>query len=202
MIAWSIAAALECKLFDRVIVSTDDEEIAETARAAGAEVPFLRPAELSDDHTGTGPVVAHAITWQNAHGAKAEEVCCIYATAPFIQTGDLRRGLDILHESGADFAFSVTRFAAPIQRALRIRADHRVEMFDPGQFLTRSQDLEEGWHDAAQFYWGHASAWLAGKPIFGPHAAPVVLPRHRVQDIDTPEDWDRAELLLRAQSLN
>lgn len=202
MMSWSIATALESGLFDRVIVSTDDDEIAEVARGAGAEVPFLRPAELSDDHTGTGPVVAHAVAWQSAHGALAEEVCCIYATAPFIEVDDLRRGLDILRESGADFAFSVTRYAAPIQRALRIRADHRVEMFDPGQFLTRSQDLEEAWHDAAQFYWGRARAWLEGKPLFGPHAAPVVLPRHRVQDIDTPEDWDRAELLLRAQRLD
>lgn len=201
IIAWSIAAALESGLFDRVIVSTDDDGIAEVARGTGAEVPFLRPAELSDDHTGTGPVVAHAVAWQSAHGAPAEEVCCIYATAPFIEVDDLRRGLDILRESGADFAFSVTRYAAPIQRALRIRADHRVEMFDPGQFLTRSQDMEEAWHDAAQFYWGRAEAWLAGKPLFGPHAAPVELPRHRVQDIDTPEDWERAELLLRAQRL-
>jgi pseudaminic acid cytidylyltransferase len=201
MIAWSISAALESGLFDRVMTSTDDEEIADIARAAGAEVPFLRPAELSDDHTGTGPVIAHAIAWQNAHGEQAEEVCCIYATAPFIEIGDLCLGLNVLRDSGADFAFSVTSFAAPIQRALRIREDHRVEMFNPDQFLTRSQDLEEAWHDAAQFYWGHAAAWLEGKPLFGPHAAPVTLPRHRVQDIDTLEDWERAERLLEEQRL-
>lgn len=199
MIAWSIAAARTSGLFDRIIVSTDDREIAETARALGAEVPFFRPANLSGDHTGTVPVIAHAVDWQNTQGEPAEEVCCIYATAPFIEVDDLRRGLVILQESGADFAFSVTRYAAPIQRALRVRQDNRVEMFDAHQFNTRSQDLEEAWHDAGQFYWGRAEAWLSGKPLFGTHAAPVVLPRHRVQDIDTPEDWDRAELLLRAR---
>lgn len=201
MVAWSIVAARQSGLFDRVIVSTDDTEIAEVARDHGADVPFMRPANLSDDHTGTGPVIAHAVDWQNAHGEPAEVVCCVYATAPFIESADLRRGLDILHDSGADFAFSVTSYAAPIQRALRVREDGRIEMFDPSQFNRRSQDLEEAWHDAGQFYWGRAEAWLSGKPLFGPHAAPVVLPRYRVQDIDTPEDWERAELLLRARGL-
>lgn len=201
MIAWSIGAALDSGVFDRVIVSTDDAQIAEVARSLGAEVPFMRPPELSDDHAGTVPVIAHAVAWQHAHGTPADEVCCIYATAPFIEPADLRRGLDILRQSGADFAFSVTSFAAPIQRALRLRADERLEMFDPTQFNKRSQDLEEAWHDAGQFYWGRAAAWRAGGALFGPHAVPVKLPRHRVQDIDTPEDWDRAELLFRARTL-
>jgi len=201
MIAWSIAAARESGLFDRVIVSTDDEEIAAVARAEGADVPFLRPADLSDDHTGTIPVIAHAVEWQTAHGAAPEVVCCLYATAPFIDVDDLRHGLEILQDSGADFAFSVTTYAAPIQRALRIRDDNRVEMFDPAQFNTRSQDLEPAWHDAGQFYWGRSEAWLSGKPLFGPHAAPVPLPRDRVQDIDTEEDWRRAELIARARDL-
>lgn len=199
MIAWSIAVARESGLFDRIIVSTDDAKIADVARAEGAEVPFVRPAELSDDHTGTIPVVAHAVAWQANQGAPAEEVCCIYATAPFLEADDLRRGLDTLRTSGADFAFSVTSFAAPIQRALRLGPDGRVEMFDPAEFTTRSQDLEPAWHDAGQFYWGWSAAWLSGQPLFGPHAAAVVLPRHRVQDIDTPDDWHRAELMLRAR---
>ena len=199
MIAWTIRAALESDLFDRIIVSTDDAEIAEVARALGAETPFVRPADLADDHTGTIPVIAHAVEWQNAHGAQADEVCCLYATAPFIDAYDLRRGLDILHETGADYAFSVTSYAAPIQRALRILEGNRVEMFDPSQFNTRSQDLEEAWHDAGQFYWGQAQAWLARKVLFGRHAAPVILPRHRVQDIDTPEDWHRAELMFQVR---
>ncbi len=198
MIAWSIRAALQSGCFDQVLVSTDDTEIADIARAHGAQVPFMRPPELSDHHTGTTPVVAHAIAWANAHLAPVTHTCCIYATAPFVTPDDLRRGLDTLLGTGCDYAFSVTSYAFPIQRAIRITPDNRVQMMQPAHFATRSQDLEEAWHDAGQFYWGQASAWLAGKPVFSSDAAPVPLPRHRVQDIDTPDDWLRAELMLSA----
>jgi pseudaminic acid cytidylyltransferase len=198
MIAWSIEAALQSACFDQVIVSTDDAEIAEVARRHGAAVPFIRPAELADDHTGTIPVIRHAIEWANADGEPVERACCLYATAPFVTADDIRRGLAILTDTGCDYAFSVTSYAFPIQRAIRITAQQRVEMFHPEQFNTRSQDLEEAWHDAGQFYWGQADAWLEGRMIFGPTSAPVRLPRHRVQDIDTPEDWERAEWLFKA----
>lgn len=198
MIAWSIEAARLSGCFDRVIVSTDDAEIAEVARAHGAEVPFMRPLELSDDHTGTIPVIAHAVDWMNRNAGSVGFACCLYATAPFVQAEDLQRGFDVLKCSGADYAFSVTSYAFPIKRAIRITADHRLEMFNPEHFTTRSQDLEEAFHDAGQFYWGCAAAWLAGKPLFSHDAAPVPLPRHRVQDIDTAEDWERAEWLFKA----
>lgn len=198
MIAWSIEAALLSVCFDRVLVSTDDPEIAQVAQAHGAEVPFMRPPELSDDFTGTVPVIAHATQWQADHGTPATQVCCIYATAPFVQAQDLQRGLKLLQSSGADYAFSVTSYAFPIQRAIRITSDQRVEMFQPDKFNTRSQDLEETWHDAGQFYWGQAAAWLSQKPLFTQQAIAVRLPRHRVQDIDTPEDWVRAEWMLKA----
>jgi pseudaminic acid cytidylyltransferase len=202
MIAWSIAAAQQSGCFDRIIVSTDDAEIAQVAQAHGAEVPFVRPPELSDDHTGTIPVIAHAIAWQNANGQSVSQCCCIYATAPFVQAQDLQRGLSVLQTSGAQYAFSVTSYAFPIQRAIRITPEQRVAMFQPEQFGTRSQDLEEAWHDAGQFYWGAASAWLTGKLLFSRDAAPVPLPRHRVQDIDTPEDWARAELMFNLLTLD
>lgn len=198
MIAWSIEAALESGCFDRVIVSTDDAEIAEVARQYGAEVPFMRPLELSDDHTGTIPVIRHAIETINSQGRAVEQACCLYATAPFIRAEDLRRGLEMLQGSGSDYAFSVTSYAFPIQRAIRLTPEGRVEMFNPEHFSTRSQDLEEAYHDAGQFYWGRADAWLQGKMIFSPASLPVMLPRHRVQDIDTPEDWVRAEWLFKA----
>lgn len=198
MIAWSIKAAHQSQCFDRIIVSTDDAEIAQVAQIHGAEVPFVRPTELSDDHIGTIPVIAHAIDWQNHNGTVATQVCCIYATAPFVQVSDLQRGLDILNSTDAEYAFSVTSYAFPIQRAVRITVDHRIEMFQPEHFATRSQDLPEAWHDAGQFYWGKAQAWLKGKPLFSHDAAPVPLPRHRVQDIDTLEDWTRAEWLFKA----
>ena len=198
MIAWSIEAALQSACFDQVIVSTDDAEIAEVARRWGAAVPFMRPAELSDDHTGTIPVIRHAIEWFNLQGQSVEQTCCLYATAPFVTAEDLRRGLDVLQGNDCDYAFSVTSYPFPIQRAIRINAEGRVEMFSPEHFNTRSQDLEEAFHDAGQFYWGRAHAWLQGEMIFSPHSLPVLLPRHRVQDIDTPEDWARAEWLFKA----
>ena len=196
MIAWSIEAALLSGCFDQIAVSTDDAEIAEIARQYGAQVPFMRPAELSDDHTGTTAVIAHAIDWFAAQGQAPSQVCCLYATAPFVSADDLLRGLAVLTETGSDYAFSVTSYAFPIQRAIRVTPAGRVEMFNTEFFNTRSQDLEEAYHDAGQFYWGRASAWLANKVIFGPHAAAVQLPRYRVQDIDTVEDWQRAEYLF------
>ena len=198
MIAWPIEAALDSGCFDAVVVSTDDEEIAEVAREHGASVPFMRPEELADDHTGTIPVIRHAIEWHQHQGKTPKQVCCIYATAPFVRAEDLQLGLRVLRETGSDYAFSITSYASPIQRAIRITPQGRVEMFHPEHFNTRSQDLEDAYHDAGQFYWGTASAWLVGKPIFSPDAAPLVLPRHRVQDIDTPEDWERAERMFKA----
>jgi pseudaminic acid cytidylyltransferase len=201
MIEWSIVAALQSGCFDQVVVSTDDVEISEVALRCGAQVPFIRPAELSDDHSGTVAVIAHAIEWFAAQGRLPDQVCCLYATAPFVSGEDLRRGLKILAESGADYAFSVTSYAFPIQRAIRITGAQSIEMFNPEHFNTRSQDLEEAFHDAGQFYWGRASAWRQGKMIFGPGSLPVLLPRHRVQDIDTNEDWLMAEYLYHALSL-
>jgi len=198
MIAWSIEAALQSGCFDQVIVSTDDAEIAAVAHQYGATVPFIRPAELSDDYIGTIPVIRHAIEWFNAQGQVVEQVCCLYATAPFVRVEDIQRGLKTLSETGCDYAFSVTSYPFPIQRAIYITEQGRVEMFNPEHFNTRSQDLEEAYHDAGQFYWGRSSAWLQGNMIFSPGSAPVLLPRHRVQDIDTAEDWERAEWMFKA----
>jgi pseudaminic acid cytidylyltransferase len=197
MIGWSIETAHLSGCFDRIIVSTDDAEIAAVARAHGAEVPFMRPPELADDHTGTTPVIAHAVDWMNHNARKVAFACCLYATAPFVQANDLRRGFNVLQQSGADYAFAITSYPFPIQRAIRITSEQRIEMFNPQHLLTRSQDLEEAFHDAGQFYWGRAIAWLSGKPLFSDNASPVLLPRYRVQDIDTEEDWERAEWLFR-----
>ncbi|MEJ1224833.1 pseudaminic acid cytidylyltransferase [Pseudomonas sp. CCNWLW56] len=198
MIAWSIKAALDSGCFDKVIVSTDDEEIAGIARTYGADTPFMRPAELSDDYTGTIPVMQHAIKQLQAEGGDVHQVCCLYATAPFVTAEDLRKGLAILEQTRSQYAFSVTSYAFPIQRAVRLTESGRVEMFNAEYFNTRSQDLEESYHDAGQFYWGLANAWLTGKMIFTPESTAVLLPRYRVQDIDTPEDWIRAEWMYKA----
>lgn len=198
MIAWSIEVALQSGCFDLVVVSTDDYEIASVARELGASVPFMRPPELADDYTGTIPVISHAIKQLDAQGLGVRQACCIYATAPFLLSEDLRSGLQLLEENNCSYAFSVTSYGFPIQRAVRITSGGRVEMFSPEHFNTRSQDLEEAYHDAGQFYWGQASAWLSGKVIFTPESSPVLLPRHRVQDIDTPDDWARAEWMFKA----
>ena len=200
MIAWAIEAALASRCFDRVIVSTDDDEVAAVAKLWGGEVPFIRPAELSDDHAGTSVVIAHAVDWLEAQGYTPQQVCCIYATAAFVTADDLCRGLSILIERGCDYAFSVTNYAFPIQRALRITTDKRLEMYWPEHYAARSQDLEEAYHDAGQFYWGKTDAWREQRMIFSRVSAPVILPRHRVQDIDTPEDWERAEWMFRAMN--
>ncbi len=196
MIEWSIRVALQSKCFDRVVVSTDDSEISQVAVACGAEVPFLRPVELSDDHTATIPVIAHAIDWQNSNGEQVTEACCLYATAPFVKCEDLRVGLEKLLLGDAEYVFTLTSFPYPIQRALRVNSHQQVEMFQPEHFNTRSQDLTEAWHDAGQFYWGKANAWLSQTPILGTCSSAVQIPRWRVQDIDTPEDWKRAELMF------
>lgn len=196
MIAWSIEAALNSKCFDRILVSTDDPEIAEVARTAGAETPFMRPSELSGDYTGTIPVIAHAIEWGLQNGISASEICCIYATAPFIRTSDICIGYELMMKRKSDYAFPVVSYPAPIQRAVKVSGDGRIAMFNPELYATRSQDLEDAYYDAGQFYWGNRDAWLKKKPIFSSDAVPIIVPRYRAQDIDTEEDWLYAELMF------
>jgi len=198
MISYSIHAASASGLFDRIIVSTDDEEIAQIARTFDAEVPFMRPKSLSDDHTPTIPVIAHAIEELQNLGHTIEAVCCIYATAPFIRADDISRAYASLTEYRKQYAFPVTTFPFPIFRSVTRDEEGNIEMLWPEHFATRSQDLVETYHDAGQFYWGTPDAWLSGTPIFSKAATTIVLPRHIVQDIDTPEDWERAEYMYRA----
>ena len=198
IIAYSIEVALRTGLFNRVIVSTDDREIADVAVAYGAEVPFLRPAILADSFTGTSAVVKHAIEWLNASGPAVEYACCVYATAPFLQQSYLKEGYERLRQSGRMYAFSVTSFPFPIQRAIRISSNGGVEPMFPDSIMMRSQDLEEAYHDAGQFYWGRAEAFLKEVATFSQVSLPIVLPRHLVQDIDTPEDWANAELMFQS----
>jgi len=195
MIAWSIAAAHAAGCFDRILVSTDDEEIAGVARGYEAEVPFWRPDHLADDHSSTQAVVLHALQWCGQEGMMLDAVCCLYATAPFVQPSDLVEAARLLDQSPQhSFVFSATSFPFPIQRAIRIDADGRSSMFNFEHLKTRSQDLEDAYHDAGQFYWARPAAWEHTVNIFD-DGRPLLLPRWRVQDIDTKEDWIRAELM-------
>ncbi len=195
IIAYSIETALKSGCFDKVIVSTDDEEIAEISRQYGAETPFIRPAELSDAFAGTLAVIKHAIEWFEAQGEVIENAFCLYATAPFVQTASLQEAFKQFQTTQADYCFSVTEFATPIQRAFKITPSNHVEMFHPENFTIRSQDLEPAYHDAGQFYWGKPSAFKQQIPVYSNNASPYRLPRYLVQDLDTLEDWKRAELM-------
>ncbi|CAI8768670.1 Pseudaminic acid cytidylyltransferase [Pseudomonas sp. IT-P2] len=195
MIVRSIRTALDSGLFEQVVVSTDDAEIADVARANGAHVPFMRPAELADDFTGTAAVIVHALQQLPA----CDYACCVYATAPLLQARFLRQGFELL-ERHADksFAFSVTDFGFPVQRALTLDGQGALTALYPEFRNTRSQDLPAAFQDAGQFYWGRSEAWLGGEVLYSPASLPVILPRHLVQDIDTAEDWKRAEYLYAA----
>jgi pseudaminic acid cytidylyltransferase len=195
MIAWSIEAAKNSGLFERVIVSTDDEEIAKISSEWGAEVPFVRPAELSNDFAATTEVITHATKWAIDQKLDLASVCCIYATAPFIKVEDLKRGYEALDSGDWDYVFTVTDFAASIFRSFKETEQGGLEMFFPEHFGTRSQDLPVALHDAGQFYWGRSEAWIRGRQIFGINSKPILIPRWRVQDIDTLEDWKRAEII-------
>lgn len=196
MIVGSIRTALASGMFERVIVSTDDAEIAEVARAYGAEVPFMRPAELADGVTGTAAVIEHAL---RTLPQRYEFACCIYATAPLLQARFLREGLARLRaHPQISYVFSVCSFAFPVQRALTIDAQGHLKALYPEFRHTRSQDLSPAYQDAGQFYWGRSEAWLRGDALFCECSLPLILPRHFVQDIDTAEDWTRAEYLYAA----
>lgn len=194
MIAYSIEAALESKCFDKVIVSTDDIEIADVAIKYGAEVPFLRPDEIADDYATTLDVMKHSVQWLLDSGYILDYVCCIYATAPFLTGSSIISGLTKLKLNNLDYCFTATSYAFPIQRAFTAEGDG-IEMFNPEHINTRSQDLKEAYHDAGQFYWGKVSSFLHKKPVFLGNASFVELPRLTVQDIDTLEDWSNATLI-------
>ncbi len=195
MIAWSIEVAKASGLFEHILVSTDNAEIAEVAKAWGAEVPFTRPAEIANDHAGTTEVITHATQWAIDQGWFISAVCCIYATAPFIQVDDLEKGLSLLQSGNWAYAFTATDYASPIFRAFQKRPEGGIEMFFPENFSMRSQDLPVALHDAGQFYWGRPSAWIDGLRIFDQHSLPIVIPHWRVQDIDNEDDWQRAEVI-------
>ena len=195
MIVRSIRTALDSGLFEQVVVSTDDAEIAELALAHGAQVPFLRPAELADDFTGTAAVIVHALQQLPAF----DYACCVYATAPLLQARFLREGFELLQQHpDKAFAFSVCSFGFPVQRALTLDGQGALTALYPEFRNTRSQDLPEAFQDAGQFYWGRREAWLRGDVLYSPASLPVILPRHLVQDIDTLQDWKRAEYLYAA----
>ena len=196
IIGRSIRVAVQSGCFSRVIVSTDDDEVAQVAENYGAEVPFRRPPELADDHATTDAVLHHALGFMEEAGWLPTLACCLYATAPLVRPEDLVRGREILRDKAATTAIAVTPYPFPIQRALAMGEDGRLRMVEPAMRLVRSQDLPPRWHDAGAFYWLDVARYR-GRGLYNDNMVPVELPAERVVDIDTPEDWRRAEVLYR-----
>ena len=196
IIEWSIDLAIASGCFDRVVVSTDSQIIASVAQDAGAEIPFMRPAYLSDDFTGTREVINHAIHELTHQGDNPNLICCLYATAPLLSLSDLTHAQKLLAQSQqGTVVFSATSFPFPPQRALRIDSEGYSSSIDSDSASKRSQDLEELYHDAGQFYWATSATWRTKFNLFD-QGRPLLLPRWRVQDIDTEEDWKSAELIF------
>lgn len=194
IIAYSIHTAWESELFDEVLVSTDDREIADIAIHYGAIAPFQRSAENSTDFASTADVLLEVLEDCKRVGDTYQEACCLYATAPFVTAKRLRQAHRLFEKKGFDTVFSATRFSYPIQRALRQTKGKRVEMFWPENQSKRSQDLEPAYHDAGQFYWFRPEALAREKRLFTPNSAILEVPQAEVQDIDEPEDWEIAEI--------
>jgi pseudaminic acid cytidylyltransferase len=185
-----------------VIVSTDSIEIENIARKYGAEIPFQRPPELSDDYTPTAPVINHTINWLIEQGEKPTFACCIYATAPFVQPEFIISGYEIMKKYNCSTSYTVTSFPFPILRGLKLNNDECLEMIWPEHEMSRSQDLPEAYHDAGQLYWVNCKQFIKEPKLYAKDSKAIFLPRYLVQDIDTLEDWVRAECMHKALELN
>ena len=196
MLEWPIGIAAESGLFEHIVVSTDDDEIASVANAAGARVPFRRPLELADDHASSAAVVEHALQWLADEGEQFHFCCCIYPTAAMIAVPDLTGALERLDPPRVRFVLAVQEYAHPVQRALVETSRGLIEPLDESWRHSRTQDLPPAFHDAGQFCWGVADSFRRGEPIMDGHTAPWLLDRWRVVDIDTEDDWTFAETIM------
>ena len=195
MIAWAIQVAKKSQLFDYVIVSTDDNEIKNIAEQHGAIVPFIRPSNISDDETPTVPVISHAVNEIDRLYQSVEYACCIYPCSPFILVSDLVKSFNLLKLSNESFVYPVTEYPHSIFRAMRQSKEGKMEFLYPEHELSRTQDLEETFHDSGQFYWGKAEAWRKLKKMHTDGVG-MKIPSYRVIDIDTEDDWKRAEMFF------
>jgi pseudaminic acid cytidylyltransferase len=201
VIAWSIIAAQNSMLFDHIIVSTDDEEIKSISENYGASVPFYRPYDLSDDHTSTAPVIAHAIKKINEiYNIKVTYACCIYPCSPLLNSNNLIDSFKILKSTKENFVYPVTSFPHSIYRSMKKSINGKMDFVFPDHELTRTQDLEETFHDAGQFYWGKAEAWIQLKKMHT-NGIGMEIPSYTTVDIDNKDDWKRAELLFQSNKL-
>ena len=200
IIYWTIQAIKKSNIFDEIVVSTDDEEIAEIATKYGASTPFFRPKDLADDFTTTHSVVFHAVNALIDLGYELDNICCLYPCSPFIQPFDLVETLKLIEGKKNYYIYPVTEFPHPINRAIRLTKENKVQLIDSDTEQTRTQDLEPAYHDSGQFYWGTKDTWLnVGKMHSNSYGYNI--PNWRVVDIDTMEDWYRAEIIFKSLDL-
>lgn len=199
MISWTIREAQKSQLFDHIIVSTDDDEIKKISEQHGAIVPFVRPANISDDNTPTVPVISHAIKEIDSSHGHVDYACCIYPCSPLLKDYDLIKSFNMLKSTGENFVYPIVEYPHPIYRSMKQSKDGRMQFIYPEYELTRTQDLEEAFHDAGQFYWGRADAWRKQKKMHSDGIG-MQIPSYRVVDIDTEDDWKRAELYFKFSS--
>ena len=197
IIEYSIEAALTSELFDTVMVSTDSELIGEIATNAGADIPFYRTAKTSNDFATTLEVIIEVIEEYKKLGKEFDFICCLYPTAPMVQIADLKEGFKKLANHNFDTVMPITRFSFPIWRGLKVSGE-KVEMIWPENQNTRSQDLETAYHDAGQWYWMRTSN-IGNQGIYQ-NASFILLDNQKVQDIDTVEDWEIAEIKYQKQN--
>ncbi len=201
VIAYSIGAAIKSGLFDEIMVSTDDEEIAELAEYYGANVPFLRSARNALGHVTTVDVLLEVLEKFREKGIRFQQACCIYPVAPMISSRELYLAYNKMRKRNYDCIVPVTRFSYPVQRALRLK-DGKLEMMTPDYLSVRSQDLEVAYHDCGQFYWFEVEQFIAKKALFTDNTGAIVLNEMEVQDIDTEIDWQLAELKFQLMDID
>lgn len=197
ILAYSIEAAIESGIFDEVMVSTDDPEIADAAKAYGANIPFFRSEKTSDDFATTSDVLLEVLMMYKAQGRSFDHLCCLYPTAPFITAEKLQKAWNMLRESVGDCVFPVVRFSFPPQRGVVLDGNGYIRMAFPEHLNSRSQDLEPMYHDCGQFYFCRTEAFLEQGKLMMEKTIPIIMPESEVQDIDTLEDWKIAEMKYR-----
>mgnify|MGYP001212680902 FL=1 len=192
IIFWTLKTIISAKLFDRIIVSTDNKKIAKIAKKFKAEIPFIRPKSISNDFASTPDVIKHAINWLKLKKISPKYVCCIYPTAAFMSVKDLLNGYKKIKTNRWNFIFSAGKFQSSIFRSFK-KNSKGLKMIFPKYYKKRTQDIKDTYFDAGQFYWGKTDAWKKTKPIFSKDSSLIEIPRWRIHDIDTMEDWKTAE---------
>ena len=198
ILEYAITAAINTQLFSKIIVSTDSVEIAKFAQQLGAEVPFIRSPQLSDDYSNTDQVVQDVIIKLSQMGKNYEYISCIYATTPFLEPLDIENGFAALRANKSDFLLAVNRLRFPIERTYQDSGNGTLRLSKPDAYLTRSQDLPVSYVDSGQFYWGTPKGWQEVNDLGIGDPTYIELPWHKSIDLDTLQDWDMAERIFSA----